>query len=186
MGEDPTAIREQIEETRERMGETVDALSYKADVPARAKESVSETLDGVKAKLTGTTSRISSAAPDADDMRDAGRQAVGLVQENPLGLAIAAAAAGFLAGMLVLSTRIEDEQLGPVSDQVKQQVRQTGEEALERGKQVAQETAQAATESAKRAASEVCDQAQETAQQQAEALKTSAQQSAQEVKRAAS
>ena len=31
MGEDPAAIRQQIEETRERMGDTVDALGYKAD-----------------------------------------------------------------------------------------------------------------------------------------------------------
>ncbi len=42
MGEDPAAIREEIEQTRERMGETVDALGYKADVPARAKDSISD------------------------------------------------------------------------------------------------------------------------------------------------
>jgi gas vesicle protein len=168
------------------MGETVDALGYKADVPARAKESISDKVEGVRSKLRGTTSRISSATPDAGDVKDAGRQAVGLVQENPLGLAIGAAAVGFLAGMLVPSTKIEDEQLGPVADQVKEQARQTGQEALQRGKQIAQETAQTATDSAKRAASEVRDQAQETTQQQAEELKTSAQQSAQEVKDAAS
>lgn len=182
MGEDPTAIRDQIEETRERMGSTVDAIGYKADVPARTKESISDKVEGVKAKLTGTTSRISDATPDTGDVKDAGRQAVGVVQENPLGLAIGAAAVGFLAGMLIPSTKIEDEQLGSVADQVKEQARQTGQEALERGKHVAQETAQTATESAKRAASEVSSQAQETAQQQAQELKTSAQENAQEVK----
>ena len=41
MGQDPGLIREQIEQTRERMGETVDALGYKADVPARTRESIS-------------------------------------------------------------------------------------------------------------------------------------------------
>jgi hypothetical protein len=35
MGEDPQVIRREIEETRERMTETVDALGYKADVKAR-------------------------------------------------------------------------------------------------------------------------------------------------------
>ena len=35
MGQDPAAIRQEIEQTRERMGDTVDALGYKADVPAR-------------------------------------------------------------------------------------------------------------------------------------------------------
>jgi hypothetical protein len=40
MGEDPDMIRKDIEDTRERMGETVDALGYKADVKGRAKDSV--------------------------------------------------------------------------------------------------------------------------------------------------
>lgn len=185
MGEDPAVIREQIEETRERMGDTVDALGYKADVPSRAKESISEKVHGAKAKLTGAGSQISDATPNAQHVRQTGEQAVGVVQENPLGLAIGGAAVGFLAGMLIPSTKAEDEQLGPVADQVKDQVKQTGQEALEHGKQVAQETAQTATESAKRAATDVKDEAQETAQRHAEELKSSAQDSAEEVKQTA-
>src|SRR2546423_1848459 len=117
MGEDPAAIREQIEETRERMGEKVDAIGYKADVPSRAKDSLTDKVQGVRAKLTGAGShisesvsgagsqvseslsgagaQISEATPDAEDLRRAGRQAVGVAQENPLGLAIGAAAVGF-------------------------------------------------------------------------------------------
>jgi gas vesicle protein len=185
MGEDPAAIREQIEHTRERMGDTVDALGYKADVPSRAKESVTAKVEGVKAKLTGAGSEISDATPGTQDVKQAGQQVVGVLQENPLGLAIGAAAVGFLVGMLIPSTKVEDEQLGPVADQVKDQVKQTGEDALERGKQVAQETAQTATESAKQAASDVTDKAQETAQQHAGELKSSAQDSAEEVKQRA-
>jgi hypothetical protein len=185
MGENPAAIREEIEATRERMGETVDAIGYKADVPTRAKESVSEKVGGLKEKLTGAGSRIGDATPDAQDVKRTGRQAVGLAQENPIGLAIGAAALGFLGGMLIPGTRIENEQVGPVADQVKEQVKQTGQEALERGKQVAQETAQTATESVKQAASEVTDQASHAAQHHAEELRTSAQESAQEVKDAA-
>jgi gas vesicle protein len=186
MGEDPAAIRQEIEQTRERMGDTVDALGYKADVPSRAKESITEKVHGVRAKLTGASAPISDATPNAQDVKQAGRRAVGIVQENPLGLAIGAAAVGFLAGMLVPSTRVEDEKLGQVADQVKEQVKQSGQEALERGKQVAQEAAQTAADGAKQTASEVKDKAQETAQQHAEELKSSAQDSAQEVKQAAS
>jgi hypothetical protein len=32
MGQDPSEIREEIDETRARMGETVEALGYKTDV----------------------------------------------------------------------------------------------------------------------------------------------------------
>jgi hypothetical protein len=35
-------VRREIEETRLRMADTVDALMYRADVPARAKESFAE------------------------------------------------------------------------------------------------------------------------------------------------
>ena len=69
-----------------------------------------------------------------------GAEKVGLSKENPLGLAIGGAAVGFLAGMLLPSTRVEDENLGEVSDQVIDRVKETGQDALERGKQVAQET----------------------------------------------
>jgi gas vesicle protein len=193
MGEDPAAIRQEIELTRERMGDTVDALGYKADVPARTRDSIQDKVQGVRERITGVgsqvsgatqgmTSQVSDATPDADDVRQAGRQAVGLVQENPLGLAIGAAAVGFLAGMLIPSTRVEDERLGPVADQVKDQAQQTAQEALERGKQVAQETANAATESAQQAASNIKETAQQSGQQHAQDLKESAQDNAQQVR----
>jgi hypothetical protein len=35
-------VRREIEQTRLRMGDTVDALMYRADVPARARESLTE------------------------------------------------------------------------------------------------------------------------------------------------
>jgi hypothetical protein len=35
MGQDPSVIRAEIEETRGRVGDEVDALSYKTDVGAR-------------------------------------------------------------------------------------------------------------------------------------------------------
>ncbi len=49
MGEDTRAIEQQIEDTRERMGDTVAALSHKADVPGRVKESVSDRKQAVMA-----------------------------------------------------------------------------------------------------------------------------------------
>jgi gas vesicle protein len=171
MGEDPAAIRREIEDTRDRMGNTVEALGYKADIPARAKESISGKVQSVKGKVTGTGSQVSDATPDTEELKQAGRRAVGIAQENPLGLAIGAVAVGFLGGLLAPSTKLEDERLGPVADQVKDQAKQTGQEALEHGKQVAQDTAQKAQE----VAAEVKDTAQDSAQHHAEELKESAQ-----------
>jgi DNA-binding ferritin-like protein len=171
MGEDPREIREEIEGTRERMGETIEAIGYKADVKTRTKEKVSEKVEAVKSKVGGAGSRVNEATPGPEDVKQGARQAVGLAQENPLGLALGSIAVGFLAGMLIPSTRVEDEKLGEVSDQVTEKVKETVQEAGERGKQVAQQAAESAKATA-----------QESGQQHAEELKQTAQQKAQETK----
>jgi ElaB/YqjD/DUF883 family membrane-anchored ribosome-binding protein len=171
MGQEPDQIRQDIEDTRAEMSETVEAIGYKADVPSRAKDKVSETVDNVKNKVSDTatrakeavvgtasragdaassaTSRVGEATPSGGQVKQQAKRAVGLAQENPLGLAVGAVALGFLAGLAVPSTRTENQRLGPVADQVKDKVKETGQEALDRGKQVAQEVASSAADTAK-------------------------------------
>jgi gas vesicle protein len=182
MGQDPEVIRRDIEQTRERMGETVEALGYKADVPSRAKDKVSGAVTGVKERIAGATDSVNEATPSGGDVKQAARRSAGVAQENPLGLAIGSVAVGFLAGMLIPSTRVENEKLGPVADQVKEQALQTGQEALEHGKQVAQEVASTAQEHVQQAAAEVKDTAQQAAQEHGEQVKQSAQDSAETVR----
>ena len=186
MGEDPAAIRAEIEQTRERMGETVDALGHKADIPSRTKERISGGIESLKNAVSGRASQVTEATPSGEDVKATAQRAAGIAQENPLGLAIGAAAVGFLAGMLAPATKVEDEKLGPVSDRIKEQATRTSQEALERGKQVAQETAETAIDTAKQAAAETKAKATETAQHHAEELKGSAQESADQVRQSSS
>jgi gas vesicle protein len=178
MGEDPDMIRREIEDTRERMGDTVDALGYKTDVKSRAKESVTGKVDSVKEKIVGAKDSAMEATPSSGDVRHGARQAVGIAQENPLGLAVGAVAVGFLAGMLIPSTRVENERIGPMADQVKEQIKETGQEALEHGKAVASETASAAADAAKSTAQEQgqthADELKDTAQGNAQAAREGA------------
>jgi hypothetical protein len=169
MGQDPSQIREDIEQTRAEMGDTVDALAHKADVKSRMKESISDKTERFRNQMSGTASRISDATPDREQVSEGAQQAVGVAQENPIGLAIGGVAAGFLAGLLLPTTKIEDERIGPVADEVKDKARETGQEALERGKDVASQVAEQASETAK-----------EAGQQHAEELKSSAQEKAQQ------
>ena len=170
MAEDTRQIRSEIEETRERMGETVDALAHKANVPGRMRESVAEKTERFRSQMSGTASRVSEATPDTGDVKHGARQAAGVAQENPIGLGIGAAAAGFLLGLMIPSSRVEDERLGPTADQVKDRARETGQEALERGREVGQE----ALERGKEAAQDVAETAKESGRQHAEELRTSA------------
>lgn len=51
MGEDADEIRREIEATRARMSETVEAIGYKADIPSRLRENVNERIDSVKGTI---------------------------------------------------------------------------------------------------------------------------------------
>ena len=179
---DPDAIRREIEETRERMGETVEALGYKADVPTRTKEAVSGKVTSVKERIAGTAGSVNEATPSTGDVKQAARKGAGVAQENPLGLAIGSIAIGFLAGMLIPSTNVENEKLGPVADQVKDQVQSTASEALDHGKQVAQDVAQTAQQSAQQVAQDVKETAQSSAQDHGQQVKETAQENAEQVR----
>ena len=80
MDQDPEAIKRDIEETRERMGDTVEALAYKTNVPARAKDAVTDRVDAVKGAVSdavdsartalgGAASSTQEAAATAADGR---------------------------------------------------------------------------------------------------------------------
>jgi gas vesicle protein len=173
VGQEPRDIEQQIEETRERMGDTVEALSAKADVPGRMKGYVSDKKDAATSKLTGAKDAVagggSSMASTGGDMAhgatETARRGAGMAKDNPLGLAVGAVAVGFVVGTLLPSTRIENEKIGPMADQVKDQARELGSEAIEHGRDIAQETAQQAAETAKQQTREHGEQLQESVSQ---------------------
>jgi Protein of unknown function (DUF3618) len=178
MGKDPDAIRLEIEHTREHMGDTVEAISYKADVKTRTKEWVDEKTEGLRgtaSRVRGSSermgSKVSDALPDTEDIKQGGRRAVSTAESNPIGLAIGAMAAGFLAGMAFPRTRVEDEKIGPKADQVKQQAAELGQEALERGKSVAQETVESATAAARSEGERQAQELKQSAQSRAPELR---------------
>ena len=82
-------------------------------------------------------------------MKEGARKAGGIAKENPLGLAIGSVAVGFIAGMLVPTTRVEDEKLGPKATELREKAMDVGQETVERGKQVAQEAVESAKETAR-------------------------------------
>jgi hypothetical protein len=144
------------------MGDTVEALGHKTDVTGRAKDAISGKVDSVKSKVSGST-------PDSGEVKDGARQAVGVAKENPLGLAIGGVAVGFIAGMLVPTTKVEDRKIGPIADQMKEKAKETGQEAIEGAKEVAGQAAETAKEKGREKAEEVRDSAQEKAGEAARA-----------------
>lgn len=158
MGQDPREIRQGIEETRARMGDTVEALGHKTDVTGRAKDAISDRVESVRSKVSGST-------PDGEEVKRGARRATGIAQENPLGLALGAVGVGFVAGLLIPSTRIEDERIGPLADEIKDTAKETGQEVLERGKDVAQQAVASGRETAQEAGAEHAERLRDSTQE---------------------
>lgn len=171
MGQETSHIREEIEQTRNEMGSTVDALAHKADVKSRVKESFEDKKSRLREQMSGTTSRMSEATPDAGEVKEGARAAVGVAEENPIGLALGGVAAGFLAGMLIPSTRIEDEKVGPVAEQMREKAVEAGQEAVERGKDVAGQVAEQAAATAQEATEQHAEEMKEELREDEEEVK---------------
>jgi gas vesicle protein len=201
MGQDPEVIRREIEETRERMGETVDALGYKTDVKERTKDYVAEKRDAVSggassliSKVTGAADSVVSRMPGlstssgssesssggpgvVDQTKQVAQRGKGMAQENPLGLGLVGVAAGFVLGLMLPSTKGESERIGPLSDEVKQRAVETGQQALEHGKQIAGEVKEHAAD----VGQQVLEHGKQAAQEAAQSVKESGADHAQEL-----
>ena len=149
MGEEPGVIRAEIEQTRERVGNEVDALSYKTDVGARTQDYIDNKKQAVKSKLTGAKDAVTGPLPDRGALKRGSSHMRETAESNPLGLAVGGLALGFLVGTVLPKTRVENEQIGQLSDRMMEAAKDTAGEAVERGKQVAQEAVGAAVDTAK-------------------------------------
>ena len=93
---DPEEIRSEIEETREQLGDTVEALARKSDVKAQAKQKLEDAKAAAAAKKEQVLGKAKEASPET-----AANAAAGVSQkarENPVPVAVAGA---FAAGLLV-------------------------------------------------------------------------------------
>ena len=63
-------IRQDIERTREQLGDTVEALAYKADVPARLKDKVHDTKETVQVKAEVVTQHREQAGRNQHSGRE--------------------------------------------------------------------------------------------------------------------
>lgn len=103
----PEQIREDIEQTRVELGDTVEALAAKTDVKAQARSKVDDTkqrardrIEAVREKVTHSgNGSPAGAGPDPSAVQQRVRQAAA---ENPVAVRLLCAfAAGVLVGVLV-------------------------------------------------------------------------------------
>jgi ElaB/YqjD/DUF883 family membrane-anchored ribosome-binding protein len=95
--DDVEQIQHEIKETRERLGDTVEALAQKADLKAQAKHKLGETKASVAEKKEQLLGKAREASPGG--AASVASQASQKARNNPVPVAVAGAfAAGFVAG----------------------------------------------------------------------------------------
>jgi Protein of unknown function (DUF3618) len=85
----PEEIRADITETREEVGDTVEALAAKTDLKTQARERVDEVKGNVRSKADQVKAKAQSATPDS--AQQGGRQVAAKVRENPAPVVLAGA-----------------------------------------------------------------------------------------------
>jgi gas vesicle protein len=161
MGKDPSELRAEIAQTRARVGDEVDALSYKTDVGARVGDYLDDKKQALTSTVTGVSDTVSGVVPDRRQLS----RVKDTAERNPLGLALGGVAVGFVAGLLLPSTKVENERLGELSDRVVDAAKDTAGEAVERGRDVASAAADAAKDSGREQGQELASSLQNRAQE---------------------
>ncbi len=97
MAQDPGAVRAAIEQDRQELADTVQALAHKTDVKERVRETVSKNADELQRKASDTASKVGAVTPD--QVRSGARTAADSARQRPLPVAVAAAlVVGLLLG----------------------------------------------------------------------------------------
>lgn len=97
-------VRQEIERTRDDLGDTIEALAAKADVKARAQERVHATTAAARARMAGVTGRVREVTPEPL------RGAAGRVGEQARRRPGLVAGAGAVATALLVLRRISRSQ----------------------------------------------------------------------------
>ena len=99
---DPEQIRQEIEETRAELGDTVAAMAHRTDVKAQAKERFDHAKATVGEKKEEVLGKAKEISPDT--AVSAATEVSHKARQNPLPLAVSGAfAIGFLVGRLTTS-----------------------------------------------------------------------------------
>ncbi|OPG08517.1 DUF3618 domain-containing protein [Microbispora sp. GKU 823] len=103
-------VRQEIERTRDHLGDTIEALAAKADVKGRVQERVHATTAAARTRVAGVTGRVREATPEP--LRGAAGK-VGEQAKRRSGLIAAAGAAGTALLLLRRITRSQGRTARP-------------------------------------------------------------------------
>jgi hypothetical protein len=181
MGEESEALKADIEQRREAMSGTIDAIEDRV-VPSRIIERRRAAITGW---ASGAKERVMGSAHSAGDgvshaagvVTDAPAKVQGVTKGSPLIAGAVAFGIGALVAVLLPESQAEQQAVSAIQPQLAaatEAVKDAGQQALEAAKSSSQDAAQELKESATAHAQEVKSEAQDAGQQVKEAATESA------------
>ena len=211
MGEESDQLRRQIEQTRRELGTDVDALGEKVSprrVMERRVDRTRNAIGGMKEKIMGSTSDVSSSAGGAvssaassmqdtvsgaassvgDTAADTAHRARRQAQGNPLAAGLVAFGVGWLVSSLLPPTEKERQLAHQVKDQAQPAVQAVGQQAgqaLSEVRDNLQQPVQEAVESVKQTAADAAGTVKDEARSAAGDVQNQAHDSTQQLRQQA-
>ncbi|HST64318.1 MAG TPA: DUF3618 domain-containing protein [Mycobacteriales bacterium] len=208
MGEESEQLRREIDRTRAELGTDVDALTEKVSpsrVVGRRVDKTKDAIGGLKEKVMGGTSDVTSSAGDtlsgaASSVQGGVHNAASTVGDtastaavktkqaakgNPLAAGVVAFGLGWLVSSLLPASQKERELAHQVKDQAQPAVHAAGQQAgqvLAEVKDNLQEPAQQAVQSVKETATDAADTVKGDARSAAGDVRDQAQDSGQQLR----
>jgi len=211
VGEESDQLRRQIEQTRRELGTDVDALGEKVSprrVMERRVDRTRNAIGGMKEKIMGSTSDVSSSAGGAvssaassmqdtvsgaassvgDTAADTAHRARRQAQGNPLAAGLVAFGVGWLVSSLLPPTERERQLAHQVKDQAQPAVQAVGQQAgqaLSEVRDNLQQPVQEAVESVKQTAADAAGTVKDEARSAAGDVQNQAHDSTQQLRQQA-
>jgi ElaB/YqjD/DUF883 family membrane-anchored ribosome-binding protein len=148
-------VSETAEAVKEKAGRAAETVKEQASQAAGAvRQQTAQAVDTVREQAAHTAEAVKTRASRVGQQARQTAQRAGsefdhLLREQPLVVGLGAMAVGVLAGLLLPSTRREDEVLGEVRDRKLDAARTAARETLEKGKQVARTAVESARQTVK-------------------------------------
>jgi ElaB/YqjD/DUF883 family membrane-anchored ribosome-binding protein len=147
-----SAVKEKIGDAHEALSNASEAITGKvseisSEIQTQARSAGSAMGQGIRESQrigSGAKEHLQRSTAHARDTFQA------TVEDFPFAVAVGFLGAGILTGLLLPRTRQEDKLIGEKSDQLIEQIKETGKESLEKAKTVAQRITQTTMDEAER------------------------------------
>jgi hypothetical protein len=151
VGDTVGSAKEQAASTASAMGDRVGS----------ARESVSSGAGSAGDAAGGAVGTVKEHMPTTSDARDGARRAASVAKGNPMALAIGALVLGAAAGLAMPSSRVEDERIGPVADDLRERGAEKASEAVQQGREMVAEKGHEVAERGQEAVQQVRERTHE-------------------------